>query len=160
MLEKNLYGIKNVNIIYKAAWDKNETLLFGGEAKAFEINGGDIAVSGARIDDIVGEEKVTFIKMDIERSEYQALRGAENAIKRNKPKLAICIYHKPNDILMIPNLIEEMVPEYKFAIRHYCSGWIETVLYAWVQPSASWFLKRQQLITKRVLDIGTLLALH
>ena len=137
VLEKNLYGIKNVNIIYKAAWDKNETLLFGGEAKAFEINGGDIAVSGARIDDIVGEEKVTFIKMDIEGSEYQALRGAENAIKRNKPKLAICIYHKPNDILTIPNLIEEMVPEYTFAIRHYCSGWIETVLYAWVQPSAS-----------------------
>ncbi len=132
ILEKKLAGIKNVSIIYRAAWDKTETLFFGGDPKAFEINGGVIAVNGARIDDIVGEEKVTFIKMDIEGSEYQALLGAEKTIKRNRPKLAICIYHKPEDIVKIPDLIEEMVPEYKYAIRHYSSGWIETVLYAWV----------------------------
>lgn len=74
--------------------------------------------------------KVTFIKMDIEGSELEALKGAERIIRTQKPKLAICIYHKPEDMFDIPKYIKELVPQYKLYVRHYSNAKTETVLYA------------------------------
>ena len=73
---------------------------------------------------------VTFIKMDIEGSEYQAILGAEKMITSHKPKLAISVYHKPEDIWQLPLLIYRFNHEYKFYLRHYSFGNNETVLYA------------------------------
>ena len=70
--------------------------------------------------------------MDIEGAEYNALIGAEQTIKTWKPRLAICVYHKPEDILEIPALLLRMNPHYNFALRHYyISSSNETVLYAY-----------------------------
>lgn len=82
------------------------------------------------IDNLCGEEKVTLIKMDIEGSEQAALRGAVNVIKRDKPRLAICIYHTFEDLYEIPFMIKDMVPEYKIYIRHHAYSHCETVVYA------------------------------
>lgn len=90
--------------------------------------GGSI-VQAERLDDII-QGKVTFIKADVEGSEYKMLLGAENIIKTYMPKLAICIYHKPEDLWEIPLLIHKMVPEYKLYIRHHSAHIPETVLYA------------------------------
>ena len=68
--------------------------------------------------------------MDIEGAEYKALLGAEKTIKKYKPKLAICIYHKPEDVWEIPWLIHQFNPNYKFYLRHYSLTSPETVLYA------------------------------
>jgi FkbM family methyltransferase len=75
------------------------------------------------------KEKPTFIKMDIEGSEALALLGAKKLIAEYKPKLAICVYHKPEDIIEIPKLIKEIVPEYKFKLGHHLMKQNETVLY-------------------------------
>lgn len=73
---------------------------------------------------------VTFIKMDIEGSELEALQGAKNIIKRDKPTLAICLYHKQSDFWKIPLLIHEICPDYKkYWIEHYTCNYNETVLY-------------------------------
>jgi len=77
-------------------------------------------------------EKVTFIKMDVEGVEFNALKGAEKTILRDKPKLAISIYHSNEDMVRIPEQLRKLVPEYRFRIRHhecYPSAF-ETVLYA------------------------------
>lgn len=123
--------IPKVNMYNSALWNKNENLYFVQDRAGSHIaQKGNMLIKGIMLDDVVKDEKVTFIKMDVEGSELNALRGAKNTIVRNKPKLAICIYHKPEDILEIPIYLLELVPEYKFYIRHYSSRMWETVLYA------------------------------
>lgn len=78
------------------------------------------------------EEKCTILKMDIEGSELKALNGARKIITEQKPKLAICVYHRPDDLYMIPELIHDLVPEYRFKIRQHAYSPFETVLYATV----------------------------
>jgi len=77
-------------------------------------------------------EMVSFIKMDIEGAELNALKGAEKTILRDKPKLAICIYHSDEDMISIAEYIHKLVPEYKLYVRHHGVGYLETVLYATV----------------------------
>jgi hypothetical protein len=72
----------------------------------------------------------TFIKMDIEGAEKEALRGAKGVIKRNKPKLAICAYHKPEDVYVLPQAIMAIRDDYRFALRQHVDGLWDTVLYA------------------------------
>jgi hypothetical protein len=86
------------------------------------------------LDNILGTRNLSdnnnlYIKMDIEGWEMNALKGAENLIKTLKPKLAICVYHKPNDFLEIYNYIKELNPNYKIYLRHYTEGVVETVMY-------------------------------
>ena len=96
-------------------------------------NGGCIKkVHAVKLDDIVNE-KVGMIKMDIEGAELDALIGAEKIIKRDKPLLAICVYHKIGDVLAITDHIHSLVPEYKFKLRHYGLLDLETVLYAYIE---------------------------
>jgi FkbM family methyltransferase len=57
------------------------------------------------------------IKLDIEGAELAALRGASATIRKHKPELAICVYHKDNDIYEIPDYIKSIVPEYNCILR-------------------------------------------
>ena len=75
------------------------------------------------------KERVTFIKMDIEGAELNALMGAKETILKYRPKLAICLYHKPMDMWQIPRYIDSLVPEYKFHIRHFGVRYAGTILY-------------------------------
>lgn len=123
--------IPDVEIGNYAVWNKKESLMFAeDDSSSLVTKEGEYEVSGIDIDSFVKNEKVTFIKMDVEGSELKALGGAKQTILKNHPRLAICIYHKPEDIVEIPFYILELVPEYKFYIRHYTSHMWETVLYA------------------------------
>jgi hypothetical protein len=81
------------------------------------------------IDNIV-KDKVSFIKMDIEGAELEALRGAKNTILKYKPKLAISVYHKQDDLINIPQYILQLNEKYKLYLRHYGESTDETILYA------------------------------
>lgn len=76
----------------------------------------------------------TFIKADIESNEMNMLIGCENIIQEYKPKMAISIYHKYEDIYDIIAHIHKIEKKYKFAVRHHTyETFYDTVLYAWTE---------------------------
>jgi len=84
------------------------------------------------LDDYFKEQKVSFIKADIESYELDMLHGAESVIKRDRPLLAICIYHNASDMFTIPLFIKELCGDYKLKIRHHTYSLLDTVLYAYI----------------------------
>lgn len=128
-------SIENYELIPLGLWNEKDVLRFIGEGGAFGFYGNNtkeeyVEIPVDRLDDILNQERVTYIKMDIEGSELKALEGATETIIRNRPKLAISLYHKPEDLIQIYHYLSKIVPEYKFYLRHYSIGWAETVLYA------------------------------
>jgi len=82
------------------------------------------------VDHIVNGRRITFIKMDIEGAEYDAILGAEKTIRKNTPAMAISVYHKVEDLWRILLLLQKIHPHYVYYLRHYSPTVIETVLYA------------------------------
>jgi FkbM family methyltransferase len=87
------------------------------------------------VDDFVERERVSrvdFIKMDIEGSELLALQGSRATIERYRPKLAISIYHRPDDLYQIIEYIDSMDQRYRMYVEQYTTHDEEVILYAHV----------------------------
>lgn len=124
---------QRITFIPKGSSDKTGVLYFDQKYSNSELsrisNEGDVAINVTALDDI-GTGKVTYIKMDVEGAELDTLHGAEKLIKAYKPKLAVCLYHKPEDIVTIPEYLKQLNPNYRFYIRHHNCVITESVLYA------------------------------
>lgn len=118
--------------VNKASWSTRGTILFAGDGVLFGIDkrGERVIESSTIVHELQHSDIPTFIKMDIEGAEGQTLCGCGELIKKYCPKLAISVYHKPKDIIELPQLILNFNNSYKFYLRHYsCAEW-DTVLYA------------------------------
>jgi FkbM family methyltransferase len=93
--------------------------------------GGELDVPSAAIDDL-GLERVDFIKLDIEGAELAALRGARATLVRDRPRLAISLYHRPEDWTTIPRFLDGLGVGYRFSLGHFTVHTEETVLFAWI----------------------------
>lgn len=91
---------------------------------------GNEIIQCVAIDDVLQGFNPTFIKMDIEGAEMNALKGAKKSIIASRPQLAICVYHSLSDLWEIPLLIKSFYEGYKFYLRSYNYMGLETVLYA------------------------------
>jgi FkbM family methyltransferase len=121
-----------IQTVRAAVADRTGTLAFRacGQGSASVASDGEHEVACITLDEALEGQPVTFIKMDIEGSEEAALRGGVSAIQRDRPILAICVYHRIHDLWMLPLLAATMVPEYKLALRSYCLDGLDTVCYA------------------------------
>ncbi len=135
-IKKNLAGYGNYEVINRALWAETTTLSMNARgnfatsvSKSYE-EGNLHKTQAVALDDILLDKGVTFIKMDIEGAEVEALHGAARVISEQKPRLAISIYHKPEDIWTIPKTILDFCTDYKFYLRHYSFSDYDTVLYA------------------------------
>ena len=120
-------------VIEKGLWSQKKTISFQSSANGTSkvSDQGEWKIEVDRLDNMISiDEPITFIKMDLEGSEYEALLGARNIIEKWKPKLAISLYHKPEDVWELPSLILEMNPSYSLYLAHYSVAAAETVLYA------------------------------
>jgi len=101
----------------------------GGEGAKLAADG-NVVVECVPIDDLATEAGPTFIKMDIEGAELDALEGARRSIQTHRPILSICVYHKQNDLWRIPLFIHTLVEDYRLFLRpHDVDGW-QLVCYA------------------------------
>lgn len=143
MEEKIGEGHERIWLFQKGVLDENKVLLYGlGEGDNEPMEGisilkpavGDICTAEVvRLDDALEGKEVTFIKMDVEGAELQALKGCRRLITEQSPKLAICVYHRTSDLWQIPILLHSFQNRYHLALRHHRKDrGIETVLYAYI----------------------------
>ena len=94
------------------------------------IENGELEINCICLDQQTSDCAPSFIKMDIEGAEIDALNGAREAIQHSQPLLAICVYHKPDHLWEIPLLISTYSDNYRFYLRpHDEEGW-DLVCYA------------------------------
>jgi len=131
----------NISLIPKGLWNVETELEFfkntaGSAGSSFVIGSSTTTahVSVTSLDaffkDKPDSELPTFIKLDIEGAEKEALIGATEIIRRVKPKLAICAYHKPEDVYELPQTIATIRSDYRFCLRQHSVDAFDTVLYA------------------------------
>ena len=128
--------IDKIHVFNKGIWDKNEAgyCAYFGESDGTQIvERADNAqqVDLVAIDDFLVNKHISVIKFDIEGAEMNGIVGARKIIAEQKPKLAICLYHRPEDLWEIPCLIHEINPKYRMIIKHHSTtNYTDTVLYA------------------------------
>ncbi|MEI6209099.1 MAG: FkbM family methyltransferase [Desulfuromonadales bacterium] len=91
---------------------------------------GDVQVRVEALDDCMCTSKPTFIKLDIEGAELEALLGMEQTIRRCRPILAICVYHAVDHLWRIPLWIDGLGLGYRLYLRKHSESYSETVCYA------------------------------
>ncbi len=124
-------SLPNVRAVCKGLSDINGTLRFAtGEGMASHLDAaGTVEVAVCRLDDEV-DSAVTYLKLDIEGAEVSALAGARETIGRHKPKIAVAIYHRPDDILTIPGVLEALDRPQRLYLRHHSGFHYDTTLFA------------------------------
>ncbi|PLK48669.1 FkbM family methyltransferase [Uliginosibacterium sp. TH139] len=125
-----LVGRERVHFVQRGLSDQTGVLHFNPDA------GSASAVSDAGSESIEVDTldamlpgPVSFIKMDLEGWELQALTGARLHIVQDHPKLAIAVYHAAADFRVLPAYIRSLRQDYRMFLRHYTEGWSETVMY-------------------------------
>jgi len=127
---RRLAGLRDIDFISLGVSDVEGELLFDanrGSACAVSDSGQE-KIRVTTLDSHIINH-VSFIKMDLEGWELQALRGARRHIVEDRTILAIAVYHTIADFWRIPEYILSINPNYDLYLRHYTEGWSETVMY-------------------------------
>ncbi|MHB1657603.1 MAG: FkbM family methyltransferase [Burkholderiales bacterium] len=129
----NNNNIKNIISEKFGLWSKETILKIKGTGGGASVSKTGSNINVVSIDKFVKDnklQKVDFIKMDIEGAELEALKGCQQTIKKFKPKLAICIYHRPEDIIVLLEYVTTIMPDYKIMLKSNSFGFTETIMYA------------------------------
>lgn len=138
-LESNPTLASQVELLPHPVWSSDDVELFvcqngpGTTVTPHRRSETDVTVRTMTIDQLMNRSefsRIDFIKMDIEGAELHALHGAEAAIRRFRPKLAITVYHNLADFWEIPQYIDQLGLGYRFYLRHFTIHDEETVLFA------------------------------
>lgn len=122
-----------VTLIEAGVWDSKTNLTLwqpegnsGAKSFIWEFKEGVSGVPVLPIDDIVADlelDALDFVKMDIEGSERRALQGAKKTLERFKPKMAICTYHRVDDINVIPGIVHGARDDYHMHAKNLDLHW-------------------------------------
>jgi FkbM family methyltransferase len=124
-------GVGPIRVESVAAGSRRGTLRFETTGTAgSSVGSGTDTVQVAPLDEILADCTPTYMKFDVEGAEHDALLGASATIRANMPVLAVCLYHKPEDLWDLPLLIRSLGPDYRMYLRRYSDERWETVCYA------------------------------
>jgi len=122
---------ESITLQRAAVGARSGTVTFSGDGnEASSVGKGDMVVNCVALDEVLSSAQPSYVKMDIEGAELDALNGARKIIQRYSPVLAVCSYHLQNHLWKIPLLIQSINPNYSFFLRpHLVEGW-DLVCYA------------------------------
>lgn len=111
-------GIK-ADLYNIGCWYKKDTLCFEADDKISRLsNDGKIKIEVDRVDNIVGvDDKISLINLGISVSEKEIILGAEELIKKYKPRWVIYMGGAREELYSIPILIKELMPSYELYLR-------------------------------------------
>ena len=76
-------------------------------------------MSVVSLDSVLNGESVDYVKYDVEGSEKEALMGSKNTIQTHAPKLLVSLYHRSEDLFVLPELVKELNPDYSLYLRRF-----------------------------------------
>jgi FkbM family methyltransferase len=114
-----------------------------GLASASVSECGDVEVDCASLDETLFAQRPTYVKMDIEGAEMDALHGATTTIRRYHPLLAACTYHTQDHLWRIPLTLQEFMPEARLELRPHCEDGFDLVCYA-IPPDRARALQEEE----------------
>ncbi|MBQ3044765.1 MAG: FkbM family methyltransferase [Clostridia bacterium] len=115
-----LEKIPNSTAYQKAIYSESKTLIFSSNAgRQSAISSKGEEIEAVTVDELCKNKAVSYIKTDVEGVEIDALEGAKETLKEQKPKLNIALYHRSSDIFEIPLKIARINPDYRFFIRRH-----------------------------------------
>jgi FkbM family methyltransferase len=137
-LRRNPELASRIRLLEAALWERSGATLpyaAGGKMSRFTpravSDGGHVETT--TLDELrerAGVARLDFLKLDIEGSELPALKGATRTLHDLRPKLAIAVYHRPQDLVEIPLYLHGLGLGYRFFLDHPSAEMDETVLFA------------------------------
>lgn len=141
--DKSLKAIRDDNVIKvsKALFSRDGLVSFESNehSKQSHIvdkgNGAADKVDAIRLDVYRADlrRQIDLIKLDIEGAERDALAGSSGVLSTDAPDLMISLYHRYDGLWVIPRLIKEINPDYRFYLGHHSQYLFDSVLYASVK---------------------------
>jgi FkbM family methyltransferase len=123
-----------IAVVEQALWDSSGVrLAYSARGPATTVGGGPEGVAAVSLDDFVRQadlERVDFVKLDVEGAEAAALRGGEETLRRFRPKLAVAVYHRAQDMIEIASYLKTLDLKYELFLDHFTITGQETVLFA------------------------------
>lgn len=123
-LAKNNINLENISFINCGVSNTESTIAITDTKNMNTIatinNTNGITVPIKTIDNLFKErkEKIGWIKMDIEGAACEAIEGAVEILKKDKPLLTLAVYHTPKEFFTIKPFIESLHLGYTFMVRN------------------------------------------
>ncbi|MBR2868738.1 MAG: FkbM family methyltransferase [Clostridia bacterium] len=119
-LSEHIDGMTDVTAYQKAIHSFSGVVKFNSAAgRQSSIDSKGKEIETVTVDELCEGKDVTYIKMDVEGAEKDAILGAAKTLAEKKPKLNIALYHKFTDIFELPLLIKSINPDYKIFLRRH-----------------------------------------
>ncbi len=118
-LTENILSLHDCTAFNVAAYSHKTELSFtkntgrGNSAKT----GKTVAVNADSVDGLLSGKRVTLAKIDVEGMECETVRGMEQLILTQRPKMLIAAYHRSGDLWDIPKQILSIDPDYRLFLR-------------------------------------------
>jgi FkbM family methyltransferase len=132
-LQENVARLPNADRIRAfnlGIWDSEQDVTYSVGQSQSTVGSGEAVGHVVPLDAALRGDSVSFIKIDIEGAEPQALQGARGIIATQKPTLAVCVYHHFSHLWQIPLFIHDLLPDHRIFLRHHTRLEYETVCYA------------------------------
>lgn len=121
-----------IDLCNAGLWSDSTRLKFDatGTLGSALSNGQGEEVAVVALDDCIERTSPLFLKFDVEGAERNALLGARRLLRRGNLALAVAVYHQPDDLWSLPELLHEINPTYACGLRSHMDDGTDLMLYA------------------------------